>query len=138
MELLQTLKMSSVFKVLFLHQQLLCNGGELPILPQEFFEGIARESEMEMAIHRNGNAPRLFRNDNGNAIALLGDAEGSTVAQTEVLGYVLGVAHGEDTTSGTDALLGNDHRTIVQGTVFEKEVLDEALTDGSIDNLATL
>ena len=47
------------------------------------------------------------------------------MAQTELLGYVLVVAHGQDTTGGLDALFGDNHGAIVERRVLEKDVYPE-------------
>lgn len=93
---------------------------------------------MKFAVHGHRDASRLFRNDDGETVALLRDAQGRAVTQTEVFGDIFRMTHGQDATSGADALLGNDHSAIVQRTVLEEEVFEQALADGSIDDFATL
>ena len=44
------------------------------------------------------------------------------MAQTEGLGDVIVMGYGEDAACGTNALLADDHGTIVEGRVLEKYI----------------
>ena len=83
----------------------------------------------------NGDATRLFRHYNSNAVALVSDAQGSTMAKTEFLGNVQIVGNGQDTASSLDAIAGNNHSAIVQGRILEEEVFYQSLIDAGVEAL---
>ena len=65
----------------------------------------------------------------------LRDAQRGAMAQAQFLGDVQVMGHGQDTARSLDALLADDHCSIVQGTILEEDVLDEALIDVGIDDV---
>ena len=85
------------------------------LLRQDALQLLSGESQLEFAAYSDRDATSLLGDDNGDAVALVGDTQSSTMAQAQFLGDIEIVADGQDTACGTDALAGNDHRTIMQG-----------------------
>ena len=51
-------------------------------LRQDAFQLFAREANLQVALHGNGNTTRFLADDNSYAVGLLGDAKGSAMAQS--------------------------------------------------------
>lgn len=58
------------------------------------------------------------------------------MAQTEGLGDVIVMGYGEDAACGTNALLADDHGTIVEGRVLEKYIFYETLRNDGVNGFA--
>ena len=123
--------------LLFFNYSLLISHPSCQLLGQDALQLLGREAQLEVRMDGDADAARLFADDDGNAVALVGDAQCCSVAQTQFLGDVEAVRDGQDATCSTDALVGNDHRSVVQGRVLEEDVLDELLTDVGVDVLAS-
>ena len=80
----------------------------------------------------------LFADDDADGIRDLTHAQGGSVAQTQLFGDVHVVAHGEDAAYRHYAVVGDDHRAVMQRGVFEKDIFDEAGVDVGIDYVACL
>ena len=89
-------------------------------------------------MHGDTDATRFLRADDGQGVALLRDAQGGAVAQSQLFGNIDGMRHRQDAACGADALPADDHSSVVQGRVFEEDVLDEPLVDVGIDDVARL
>ena len=59
------------------------------------------------------------------------------MAQSKLLGDVEIVADGQDAAGGEDAVLADNHSSVVERRVLEEDVLDEPLVDVRIDGLAS-
>ena len=58
------------------------------------------------------------------------------VPQSQLLWDVHAVRYGQDTSCCLDAFLADDHGAVVQGAVFEEDVLDEPLVDVGVYQLS--
>ena len=99
---------------------------------------VASQVEAQLAPHGEADGSCLFADNDGNGIGLLGDAEGSTMAQAEVFGDVERVADGQDAASRRNASVADDHGSVVKGGVLEEDVLDEFGIDAGINGFARL
>ena len=77
------------------------------------FQFLSREAQLEVAVFGNGYAAGLLRNDAGQAVALLRDAQRRAMAKAERFGNVGIVGYGQDAAGRLDVLLGDDHGTVV-------------------------
>ena len=108
------------------------NCGEIAL---QFF---GADISLEFTSSRHSYLTCFLRNDNGNGVTLLGDTQCSTVAQTEFLRNVRVVRNGEDAGSRGDAVIVDNHGTIVEWGVLEENVLDELGIDIGIDGFARI
>ena len=67
----------------------------------------------------------LLRDDDGDGVRFLRNAEARTVAGAVVLGDVLALGEGQDAARRLDPAVTQDDRAVMQGRVFEKQVLDK-------------
>ena len=58
--------------------------------------------------------------------------------KTKCLRDVGVVRHGEDTARSSDVAIANNHSTIMEWRVFEKDVFDESLADFAIDDFPSV
>ena len=103
---------------------------------EEAFEFLCRKAESELSFDGHADVARLLRHDDGDGIALLRDAHSGTVAKAEFLGDAVVVGNGEHATGCLDAVLTDDHGTVVEWGVLEEDVLDEAIADDAVDDLS--
>ena len=94
--------------------------------------------EVKFASRDNGDAPRLFGNDNGEAVGLFRDPLCRTVAQTELFGDIGVMTYGKYTPRCRNATVGNNHGAVVQGTVLKEDVFNQSLANVGVDEVARL
>ena len=58
--------------------------------------------------------------------------------KTKCLRDVGVVRHGEDTARSSDVAIANNHSTIMEWRVFEKDIFDESLADFAIDDFPSV
>ena len=82
------------------------------------------------------DAAGLLRNHHGDGVGQDGDADGGAVAQSEVGRDVLTVGDGQDSTGRHQTVVADDQGSVVQRTVFEKDVLYQLAGDGRVNLVA--
>ena len=113
--------------LLFLHKQL---------LREESLQLLGRETQAELALYSHRDASRLFGTHYGYGIGVLRYAERSTVTQSQFLGDILVVGHGQDTSRSAYTALAYNHGTVVQRGVLEEDVLYQTLVDIGVYGVA--
>ena len=108
----------------------------IPVLCQSALQFLGGQAQVKLAIAGNRDAARFFGNDDGQAVALLRDAQGRAVAQAERFRDVVVVGHGQDAACRLNAFVRDNHGAVVERTVLEEDVFDEALVDVGIDGVA--
>ena len=97
---------------------------------------LCREAQLEFAFHGDTDATGLLTDYDGHGIAVLRYAHGGAVTQTQLLRNIGLMAHGEDTSRGTDALVRYDHGTVVERRVLEEDILYQPLVDFRVNDVA--
>ena len=92
--------------------------------------------DSKLSINRIRYPPGFFGYNDGNGVGMFGDAQGGAVTEPEPAGDFLVFGYRNDASCCLNAVVANDHGTIVQRTVLEKDAFDKAGVDGGINFFA--
>ena len=105
-------------------------------LHQDLLQLLGADTRLELVVVGHGDAPRLLADHHSQSVGLLGEPFGGAMAQTEVLGDIQIVGHGQDARSRHDAVGIDDDGAVVKGRVLEEDILQKTLRKDGIDALS--
>ena len=91
---------------------------------------------MKFALIGHGDIAGFLADHDSHGVGGLGYAERRAVTQSQRARYGCVVTHGQNATCRSDAVLIDNHSPVVQRGVLEEDILDEALVDFGVDNIA--
>lgn len=95
------------------------------------------QAGVQHAPERYRNIAGLLGNHNGKGIGGLRNSKRRPVAQAQRPGHVTVMTNRQYTAGAAYAVMINYHRAVMQGGVFEEDILDQARVDISIDDVTT-
>ena len=89
---------------------------------------------LEHATHCHGDGARLLGDNDHHRIAGLAGAHTGPVPGAQVGAEPMAVGQGHDAAGGGDAAVPDDHGTVMEGRLGEKDVADELLGNPAVDD----